>query len=1019
VTLVSISDNFNRTAEALNKTGGQWVGWSKTAVQVTGNQAVAGAATTSGHCQHVGSYAGKQTVEMTIVGVGATKKARVLAGVVNHTTLPGSTFNIYASGNPSFYRWGAETTDYRLSRKIAASSGNTDLFTLAVTPAAGHKIKMTWDQATNTVEVFLDTGSGYGAARTTYVDTTGLAPDATQTRVGLHIEDGVVVDDWAASWETADGGGGGGSGGWEFSEWQGGTAPTGTEVSLTVAGEYDGANTDALNVAATAEWPEDNSDLPLVQPEWSAAMRDRFGINCHYKFSNSSTNVHKEVSQLTAYLLELKPGWVRDRLIDPRPTSQGGEANSTAYNNQMNQGAILQANDIGFHMSLARANWEETVASNFTQYFTTMSERPTWKWSAGGPNEPNDRPLVTNWVTTLVTHMQRLFDARAAAGLASSVPIAAPSLKDNESELANDFTALGNTNIKQYVDYADYHRYPLSQYGTDPDWQDAQPLALGRTPEYNQALRIGWTTAAFGADETFCTEGGFRENLSVNDAGNFLPADLQAVYAERLFLSLTTPTRFGGLGLKRFFFFELMDDPDPDLNTGESHWGLIFTPTLDPTTWSRKPAFTTLKTLLNELVDTAGRTAGFDPVTNPFTPPQVRFQATCSDTRFRHLLVSDYSGQTWLYYWLDKALWDTGTDTRINDDVIAGEQTYTRIGSISASAYPGGQTLSGCSGSAESRQHPNSMYMHMERDNSYIWLFDNRNMAHKKTLRLMDGASPWADGQWEDCAYDDVRNGMWVAHCGANSGTSSPWDAAFFTEPVTLGAAADVLDVAVTKYKFQYATGAQLPASGLDCECMMVSPAGRLYFVDKRAVTGDGGPAQTTLWQAPASLAAYPTVNTLTPVKVLGADVGSAIGRVTRGDWNQVDNTFVVADNFNDQLNTPIGVGETDPRTWVGHKFDGTTFDFIETVNLPVARKLGAEDNVNANPTNENLHFSADGLAAWVSTEASVGLPAEVWRTDFATEALTGSQVVVETSIETVTLTATPRVQRYVLPDGV
>jgi hypothetical protein len=657
MTLVSISDNFNRADEALNQSGGNWVGRSRTVVNVVSNQAAC-TASSSGVMWHLASYAGKQTVEATIVNLGATNVVRLLAAVQNTTAAPGDTFNIYAAGAPVFYRWGSDGNgDYRLVRKIEASSGNTDLFVHPVTPANGHKLKMTWDPATNTVEVFLDTGGGYGAALTTYVDTSGLAPPDTHTRVGFHLENLAIIDDWAASYETSDGGGGSGSGGWEFSEWQGGVAPTGTEVSLTVEGEWSGGTAPTgsvatLDVAQSFVYPTDTSTLPLVQPLWSEHIRDGTGVNAHYKFSNASTNVYSNISTVTALLIELNVGWHRDRMVD---------ANQNAYTTQMTQGAILQASDIGSHYTLSQGNpnpgWDTTTAADMAHYWGTMADRPSWKWSTGGPNEPNDSPKITNWASKLLNHMRLAYEARAANGM-EHVPICGPSLKDAEASLQSDYSTFAALNPGQYLDYGDYHRYPYgSSVSGDPTWQVYHPDANGKTPEYLQDLRIGWVDACYGKSQNYCTEGGFSNNIARTNGPTPFPDDVQAYYWERLLWSQLTPKRFGGKNIKRMFMYELLNDYPETLTSVQSWWGIVKTPSLNPATWIKMPAFYRLKNMMAMVADVGG---GYHPVTNPFVPPKVRLQIECqdNDSRFRYCVIAKRNGEVRLVYWLDKSWWD-------------------------------------------------------------------------------------------------------------------------------------------------------------------------------------------------------------------------------------------------------------------------------------------------------------------------------------------------------------------------
>lgn len=654
MTLVTYTDAFNRADGPLNVSGGSWVCNSTGQPKIVSGRCTS-SATLLGQALHVASHEGPQSSQLVVKTIGsANVKVYLTAAVFNYTVTPTNILNLYAAANePSFYVFRARADTVEIGRRNNGGTGTT-----LVAPAVSHTLavddvlKITYDPATFTVKGFVNAVEVISFTETN----PALQMPDTHTRVGFFVENATEVDTWEGTWDVPDGGGPPGYGGWEFSEWSGGTAPTGSEVSLTVDGEWSGGTAPtgsitSLSVSETFEYPTDNSSLPLVQPMWSEEIRDGTGINVHYKFSGSSTNVYSNISAVTALLQELNVGWFRDRMPD---------AGSAGYNNQMSQAAILQTSDIGAHLSLsqaAAAGWETTDAADFAHYWGTIADRPTWKWSTGGPNEPNDSPKITSWASKLLTVIRLSHEARAAAGM-EHVPICGPSLKDAEASLQSDYSTFGALNPGQYLDYGDYHRYPYGSSVTgDPTWQTYQPEANGKTPEYLQDLRTGWVTACYGKDQNYCTEGGFSNNINRTTGSVPFPDDVQAYYTERLLWSQLTPTRFGGKNIKRMFIYELLNDYPESLTDVQAWWGIVKTPSLNPAQWVKLPAFTRLKNMMALVADAGG---GYHPVTNPYVPPKIRLAVSCqdNDSRFRYCVIAKRNGEVRLMYWLDKSWWD-------------------------------------------------------------------------------------------------------------------------------------------------------------------------------------------------------------------------------------------------------------------------------------------------------------------------------------------------------------------------
>lgn len=70
-------------------------------------------------------------------------------------------------------------------------------------------------------------------------------------------------------------------------------------------------------------------------------------------------------------------------------------------------------------------------------------------------------------------------------------------------------------------------------------------------------------------------------------------------------LCATVLDAYDAAGADALCWFELLDDPDPTGSLREASFGLVRTPTLDPATWSKKPAFDALRDALARRYATA------------------------------------------------------------------------------------------------------------------------------------------------------------------------------------------------------------------------------------------------------------------------------------------------------------------------------------------------------------------------------------------------------------------------------
>ena len=629
MTVTNVSDAFTRADEALSKANGDWVATSTTGIVVATNavNCLLGAS-------HMAVYktgqAGIQTSQITLKTTSATpsNQAYVNAGVENSGT-PGTYYPYFAG--PANYRWAARQTVWRMSKKAAGTStytvmtkdggGNAEY---AVAPAANDVMKITYDPATGVVKGYVN-----GTLRITCTDASPIP--ATQNRIGFGVEDTCVVDTWSGAWDD-----GAVSSTWAFTEWNGST-----EVALTMK-EWNGTTEVTLGAAsAITEYGGSGSTLPLVQPIWSDELANSFGVGIHAGWSGT---IYDNAPELAQKLIDLKVRHVRDRIYP------GNSRQAACF-------PLLKAAGIGVHgtihaiqdgLPLTNVQMDNILAECF--------DNPGMYTSIAGVNEPNDTTggaytFGANWSTLIRNHQKHIHDrAIAMGGGVESIRRVGPALKDAEASLEADFATMGATDIGQWMDMGDFHRYPM---GGGP--------STTPTPTYLMAERIGWARGAWDHYDLFVTEGGFNTADVIKQVSGFKPVSeaVQSIYHHRFLLENKLA------GIKRTFIYELMDDEDPTDIAYEAHQGMVRAPvgaTTDPTKWTNKPTFTNLAAFYGALDDRGG---GYHPETNPFTPPQVNMKVTCGDPLFRHLVTAKRSGVVQVHAWLDKAVWNTSTRTPV------------------------------------------------------------------------------------------------------------------------------------------------------------------------------------------------------------------------------------------------------------------------------------------------------------------------------------------------------------------
>jgi len=249
-----------------------------------------------------------------------------------------------------------------------------------------------------------------------------------------------------------------------------------------------------------------------------------------------------------------------------------------------------------------------------------------------GWNEPNHvrggvAPLPADWaLRTVRDNLVPLTRAVAAANarMSHQVKVGSPALWDGDTAQfrrdAEKLAAVRYTDgtgtvwsAHNTIDTITYHLYPR---GGDPTWE------LDRTLD---AMRDTFPNAEA---TQWCTEAGYFTAANYTGGAKAVTDAQQAAYTPKLALEYFLRGSYVS-------YFETTDDPDPTDSDREANLGLINTPSLDPTTWQRKPAFGALAGILTRKGGVA---------------TQVRAEIVAPEG-VQRLATVDHAGSVVLYLW--------------------------------------------------------------------------------------------------------------------------------------------------------------------------------------------------------------------------------------------------------------------------------------------------------------------------------------------------------------------------------
>jgi len=184
-----------------------------------------------------------------------------------------------------------------------------------------------------------------------------------------------------------------------------------------------------------------------------------------------------------------------------------------------------------------------------------------------GWNEPNHvrggGALPVDWQLMTGAHQTQLWQRVAPLG----IKVGTPQLWSGDFATHDaDLVKLAPV-IAGKFDHIAWHLYPRGGVGVD---------LLDR---FEATYR-----AALGVHPVVCTESGYCTAPNYTGGSKAVTEGEEATVLPQLIDAYVS--RGHGLSL-----FELLDDPDPSGANRESHFGLVRCPSLDPATWSPKPAF--------------------------------------------------------------------------------------------------------------------------------------------------------------------------------------------------------------------------------------------------------------------------------------------------------------------------------------------------------------------------------------------------------------------------------------------
>jgi len=329
---------------------------------------------------------------------------------------------------------------------------------------------------------------------------------------------------------------------------------------------------------------------------------DSIGVNTHLFYDNS-VYYQKYNQIIKPKLLELGVRHIRD----------GGTANLNGYLDR-----LKELGGLGIRSTLIFDPRDSTpqAAVALSKYLGTGVE------AIEGPNE-YDNSGDRNWVSTLRTYQQQLYQAIKGDYATANLPIYGPTLTSTEA--AN---AVGD--LSSAVDYATMNNYYSGRYPGTSGWGDQGYGSLA----WNVQLAQQYS----GSKAVISTETGYHNVVNTTDGHLGLPEDIAAKYIPRIYLE-----QFNS-GIPRTLSYELID-VDKDPTDPEKNFGLL------RNDGSEKPAFVALKNLIRLLKDSSFN----------FTPEALNYDLSSNASNLHHTLLEKHNGTFYLILWQEVSSFDVNS----------------------------------------------------------------------------------------------------------------------------------------------------------------------------------------------------------------------------------------------------------------------------------------------------------------------------------------------------------------------
>jgi len=359
-------------------------------------------------------------------------------------------------------------------------------------------------------------------------------------------------------------------------------------------------------VGASTPWSTSRGTPQVTGPAQADELVGSFGIGVHLNFRGSVYSRHNEVRR---WLRHLGVRHVRTRLsVIPEALDSFAELARDGIKIQGVCGAFGDDQPMDELMA--------SVRRRFT--------RPERVFSAfEGINEPNNNGVV--WITETREKTQALHAARQAYGL-TRIPILAPALASVPSGGVEGDTTLDQAqqlgNMQDRVDFGNMHVYPRGlQPSSEIDYfRSCSSFVTGPLP-------------------IMCTEGGYFTAMDYQGGAHPVPESVAAAYAPQAVLEHWLA------GTKRFFRYELLDEPDAGTTDREGTLGMIST---TGGVWRPKQDFRTVRRLL----------AAFRDPGPSFQPRRCTLSLNDSPDDLRHAVFAKRNGSHVLALWLDRPIYD-------------------------------------------------------------------------------------------------------------------------------------------------------------------------------------------------------------------------------------------------------------------------------------------------------------------------------------------------------------------------